>query len=135
MPSTHQLARVVAGVVLGSVAFVSLGVLLGTVLPSARSAQAVGMVLFFPSFLLGAGGPPPNAMGSALRTIADYLPLTRVTDAVRGPWLGTGSATGSLLVVALLAVAATALAVRRSALALDGPLTRPADPPGRPIRQ
>lgn len=116
VPSTHELARVVAAVVLGSVAFVSLGVLLGTVLSSARSAQAVGLMLFFPSFLLGAGGPPPNAMGSTLRSIAGYLPLTRVTDAVRGPWLGTGSATGSLAIVAAMAVVATFLAVRRSAL-------------------
>jgi ABC-2 type transport system permease protein len=116
LPSTHEWARVTLAVVLGSVAFVSIGVLLGSVLPSARSAQAVGLMLFFPSFLLGAGGPPPHAMGSALRTVAGYLPLTRVTDAVRGPWLGTGNATGSLAVVALLAVVAVVLAVRRSAL-------------------
>jgi ABC-2 type transport system permease protein len=117
LPSTHELGRVVVAVVLGAVAFVSIGVLLGTVLPSARSAQAVGMVLFFPSFLLGAGGPPPHVMGSALRSIASYLPLTRVTDAVRGPWLGTGTATGSLAIVAALAVVATVLALQRSALA------------------
>lgn len=116
VPSTHELARVLAAAALGSVAFVSLGVLLGTVLPSARSAQAVGLMLFFPSFLLGAGGPPPNVMGSTLRSIAGYLPLTRVTDAVRGPWLGTGDATGSLAIVAGLALVATVLAVRRSAL-------------------
>jgi ABC-2 type transport system permease protein len=116
LPSTEHPVQVVAAFVMGSVAFVSIGVLLGTVLPSARAAQAVGMVLFFPSFLLGAGGPPPRAMGSALRGIAGYLPLTRVTDAVRGPWLGTGMATGSLVVVAALAVLVTALAVRRSLL-------------------
>jgi ABC-2 type transport system permease protein len=121
VPSTHQFVRVGAATVLGSVAFVSLGVLLGGLLPSARSAQAVGMALFFPSFLLGAGGPPPNALGSALRNIAGYLPLTRVTDAIRAPWLGTGNATGSLEIVAVLAVAATAFALRRSALA---PTTR-----------
>ena len=117
VPSTHEWARVLAATALGSVAFVSLGVLLGGLLPSARSAQAVGMALFFPSFLLGAGGPPPKAMGSALRHIANYLPLTRVTDAIRAPWLGTGTATGSLEIVAVLAVAATVLALRRSALA------------------
>jgi len=55
-------------------------------------------------------------MGPALRGIAGYLPLTRVTDAVRDPWLGTGTATGSLVAVAVLAVVAAALAVRRSAL-------------------
>jgi ABC-2 type transport system permease protein len=116
LPPLHQIARVAAAFALGAVAFVAIGVLLGTVLPSARAAQAAGMILFFPSFLLGAGGPPPHVMGSALRGIAGYLPLTRVTDAVRDPWLGTGSASASLIVVAVLAVAAAALAVRRAAL-------------------
>ncbi len=63
LPSAHHLVRVALGFGLRSVAFVAIGVLLGTVLPSARSAQAVGMVLFFPSFLLGSGGPPPHVMG------------------------------------------------------------------------
>ena len=57
--------RVAAGLVVGSLGFVSVGVLLGSLLPSARAAQAVGLLLFFPSFLLGAGGPPPHVMGSA----------------------------------------------------------------------
>jgi ABC-2 type transport system permease protein len=116
IPTLHQSSRVIASFALGAVAFVAIGVLLGSVLPSARAAQAVGLILFFPSFLLGAGGPPPNVMGSALRTIARYMPLTRVTDAVRVPWLGLGSATGSMIIVAALAVVATVLAVRRSAL-------------------
>jgi hypothetical protein len=94
----------------------SLGVLLGTLLPSARSAQAVGLLLFFPSFLLGAGGPPPNVMGSAVRHIAGPLPLTLLTNAVRGPWLGLGPATGSLIGLAALTVLFTVAAARRAVL-------------------
>ncbi len=94
----------------------SLGVLLGSLLPSARSAQAVGLLIFFPSFLLGAGGPPPQVMGSAVRTAAGPLPLTLLTNAVREPWLGLGHATGSLVAVAALAVACTVLAARRTVL-------------------
>jgi ABC-2 type transport system permease protein len=116
IPDLHHASRVILAFALGAVAFVSIGVLLGSVLPSARAAQAVGLILFFPSFLLGAGGPPPHVMGSALRSIAGYMPLTRVTDAVRVPWLELGSATGSLAIVAALAVVASALAIRRSAL-------------------
>ncbi len=116
IPAVHDGWRVGVALALGALGFVSLGVLLGTLLPSARAAQAVGLLLFFPSFLLGAGGPPPNVMGSVLRNIADRLPLTLVTNAVREPWLGLGTASGSLVVVALLAVAATAVAARRSVL-------------------
>jgi ABC-2 type transport system permease protein len=116
IPALHGGWRVAAALVLGAVAFVSIGVLLGTVLPSARSAQAVGLLIFFPSFLLGAGGPPPNVMGSIVKSVAGPLPLTQLTDAVRDPWLGIGPATGSLITVAVLAVAATAVAARRAAL-------------------
>ena len=116
VPAPHEWGRLVAAVLLGTLAFTSIGVLLGTVLPSARAAQAVGLLLFFPSFLLGAGGPPPHVMGSALRGIAGYLPLTWLTNAVRGPWLGLGTATGSLALVATLAIVAAALALRRSTL-------------------
>jgi ABC-2 type transport system permease protein len=116
IPPMHAWWRVTAALALGSIAFVSLGVLLGSVLPSARSAQAVGLLIFFPSFLLGAGGPPPHVMGSVVRQVAGPLPLTLLTNAVREPWLGLGSATGSLAAVAALAVAATVLAARRTAL-------------------
>lgn len=116
IPAFHELWRVVLALGLGAVAFVGIGVLLGTLLPSARAAQAVGMLLFFPSFLLGAGGPPPAAMGAAMRAVARFLPLTVVTNAVREPWLGLGSATVSLVAVAVLAGAAVVLAARRAAL-------------------
>ncbi len=116
IPAVHDPGLVVTGVILGAVAFVSIGVLLGTVLPSARAAQAVGLILFFPSFLLGSGGPPPHVMGAVLRGAARFLPLTLVTNAIREPWLGLGTAVGSLAAVAVLAVAATLLAARRAAL-------------------
>lgn len=116
IPAPHEWGRVIAGVVLGTLAFTSIGVLLGTLLPSARSAQAIGLLVFFPSFLLGAGGPPPHVMGSALRTVAGVLPLTWVTNAIRAPWLGIGSANGSFVLVVVAALAGTCLALRRAVL-------------------
>jgi ABC-2 type transport system permease protein len=116
VPAIDDPLRVAAGVLVGSVAFVSTGVLLGTVLPSARSAQAVGLLLFFPSFLLGVGGPPPAVMSPMVRELADRLPLALANQAIREPWLGLGSATGALVTVTVIAVVATALAARRTAL-------------------
>jgi len=116
VPSLHSGGRVAAALVAGSVLFVSIGILLGTVLPSARSAQAVGLLLFFPSFLLGAGGPPPHVMGTVARSIAKPLPLTLVTKSVRDPWLGIGTPTSQLLTVVGLAVLALVFAIRRARL-------------------
>ncbi|MGH3384263.1 MAG: ABC transporter permease [Nocardioidaceae bacterium] len=116
LPEIDDPLRVGAGIVAGSVAFISIGVLLGTLLPSSRAAQAVGLMLFFPSFLLGVGGPPPAVMSEPLREIAERLPLALATDAIREPWLGIGSGTGPLLAITAIAVVASALAARRTAL-------------------
>ena len=116
IPAVHDGWRVAVAVPLGAIAFVGIGVLLGSLLPSARAAQAVGLLLFFPSFLLGAGGPPPHVMGSVVKQVAGPLPLTLLTNAVRAPWLGLGPATGSLIAIAGLAVAASVLAARCAAL-------------------
>ncbi|PWN03158.1 ABC transporter [Nocardioides silvaticus] len=116
IPDIEDPLRVVAGVVAGSVAFISIGVLLGSVLPSARAAQSVGLMLFFPSFLLGVGGPPPAVMSEPLREVAERLPLALATDAIREPWLGIGDGTGPLIAISVVAVVATALAARRTAL-------------------
>lgn len=116
VPHVESPLRVAAGIAVGSIAFVGIGVLLGTILPSARAAQAIGLVLFFPSFLLGVGGPPPAVMSDSLANIAEVLPLALANRAIREPWLGIGDATGPLVVVTVIAVVATLLAGRRTAL-------------------
>jgi ABC-2 type transport system permease protein len=121
VPAVEDPLRTAVAVLVGAVAFVSVGVLLGTLLPSARAAQAIGLVLFFPSFLLGVGGPPPGAMSPSLRSISEWLPLAMANDAVRSPWLGldsgwTSETTVHLALVTLLAVVAGALAARRTSL-------------------
>jgi ABC-2 type transport system permease protein len=116
LPPLHAAWRVALALAIGAVGFTALGVLLGSLLPSARSAQAVGLLLFFPSFLLGSGGPPPHVMGAAVRAVAGPLPMTMLTTAVRSPWLGIGAATASLLGLLAFTVVVTALAARRAVL-------------------
>jgi len=100
VPPVKSPVATAAAVVLGAVAFTSLGLLLGSVVPNARAAQGIGLLAFFPSFLLGGGGPPPAAMSPAMRHIARLLPLTHVTDSIRQPWLGVGHGSWNLLAVA-----------------------------------
>lgn len=116
VPEVEDPLRVAAGIAAASLAFVSIGVLLGTILPSARAAQAIGLLLFFPSFLLGGGGPPAAVMSDSLRDVADKLPLTFANEAIREPWLGIGDANDALIIVAVIAVIAVVLAGRRTTL-------------------
>jgi ABC-2 type transport system permease protein len=113
LPPIESPVRAIAAVLVGAVAFTSLGLLLGAWMPNARAAQGVGLLLFFPSFLLGGGGPPPSQMGSTMRTIADALPLTHVTDSIRNPWLGLGTGGADLLLVAVV-LGITVLGWRRA---------------------
>jgi ABC-2 type transport system permease protein len=108
LPTPDDLALVVVDTLLGAFAFISIGIALGMALPSARSAQGLGMLLFFPFFLLGGAGPPPDAMGDPMSSIANVVPLTHVVRSIQEPWLDLGSPTGHVLVLAALAVLATA---------------------------
>jgi ABC-2 type transport system permease protein len=107
LPAPDDLRGVVVGTVLGAFAFISVGIALGMALPTARSAQGVGMLLFFPFFMLGGAGPPPDAMGDAMQSISQWVPLTHVVRAVQEPWLALGQPTLHLAVLAGLAAAAT----------------------------
>jgi ABC-2 type transport system permease protein len=107
LPAVDDVPRTVAGIVLGSLMFISVGVWLGLVLPNARAAQAFGLLLFLPMFLLAGGGPPPDAMSPLMNDIATALPLTHVVRAIQEPWLGLGTGADHLVAVTTIFVVAT----------------------------
>src|SRR5919108_665204 len=86
-----SVAGVALGFGVGALSFVALGLLLGSLAPTARAAQAIGLVLFFPMWLLSGAGPPRGVMTQTMRQLSDGLPLTRVVTAIQEPWLGSGS--------------------------------------------
>jgi ABC-2 type transport system permease protein len=104
-----SVAGVALGFGVGALSFVALGLLLGSLAPTARAAQAVGLVLFFPMWLLSGAGPPRGVMTDAMRQLSDLLPLTRVVTAIQQPWLGTGSNLPELVALSGLFTAAVAL--------------------------
>lgn len=117
IPHLADPGRTAVGFLAGAVTLMLLGVAIGLAVPTARAAQAVGLLAFFPMLLLGGGGPPRGAMTGAMRSVGDVLPPA--IGAIRDPWLGNGDLGPHLLVLAAWAAAA-ALAVvwlgrRRSA--------------------
>jgi ABC-2 type transport system permease protein len=104
--------------VAGVACFVSIGVALGSLLPSGRSANALGNLVFVPMLLLGGGGPPRAVMTSAMRTLSDALPLSHLVGGLRQAWLGTTADPHTLwwpLLVAAVAVAVAVVTARRRA--------------------
>jgi ABC-2 type transport system permease protein len=109
----HSVAGVVVGFLLGTLAFAALGVLLGSVLPTSRAAQGLGLLLFFGLFFIAGGGPPPYMLPKAVNTLVDWTPIGPLVDAVGDPWHGFGWNPVALVALGAIAVVASALAVRR----------------------
>lgn len=87
VPAVEDPLGVLAVLAVGSGAMLTLGVALGLALRTSRAANAIGMLLFLPMFILGGGGPPAGVMTSAMSNVADLLPLTHITEGLRQAWL------------------------------------------------
>ena len=109
LPSVDDPVRTAAGLLVGTLAFSSLGVAIGSIMPSARAAQGIGLMLFVPMFLLGGGGPPPAALSDTMADIAGWLPLTHVIRAIQEPWLGLGDGSTHLGIAAAVLGGSTAV--------------------------
>ncbi len=87
--------------------FAVLGALLGLVMPTARAAQGLGVLLFFVFMMLGGAGPPREVLPTTMARIGDVLPVTYAGRLLRGQWLDRGWDLGAAAV--LLAVSAASL--------------------------
>jgi ABC-2 type transport system permease protein len=92
------------GATAGAVTLVVLGVAVGLAVPTARAAQAVGLLAFFPLYLLGGGGPPKGAMTGPMHAISNAIPSA--VPAITDPWLGLSEFSVQLPALAAWAAAA-----------------------------
>jgi ABC-2 type transport system permease protein len=113
---THEVARpdsiprVLGGFGVVALSFAAVGVLLGAVLPSARAAQALGVLLWFVLLILGGAGPPPEVLTGAMGVIGDASLLRQAIEVMQDGWLGLDPGR-SWLIVAAVAVLAGVLAL------------------------
>jgi ABC-2 type transport system permease protein len=94
----------------GVLAFAAIGVLLGAVMPTARAAQGIGILLWFTMQMVSGAGPPPEVLSSALNTVGQALPLSHLITALQDPWLGRGVNWTQLAILAGVGVVSAALA-------------------------
>jgi len=79
---------VLGGFTLSALAFFAVGYLLASLAPTARVAQVVGQLAFFPMMFLSGATFPTEIMPAGVRRVADLLPLTYVVRLLQGLWAG-----------------------------------------------
>jgi len=80
--------NVLAGFTLSALAFFAVGYLIASLAPTARIAQTVGMVLFFPMMFLSGAAFPREIMPESIQRLSNLLPLTYVVELLQGLWFG-----------------------------------------------
>lgn len=106
-----SLVAVIGGFVLVALAFASVGVLLGAVLPSSRAAQALGVLLWFVLLILGGAGPPPEVLSGAMGAVGDFSLLRQAVEVMQDGWLSLDPGQSWLIVTGVTAVTGV-LAIR-----------------------
>jgi ABC-2 type transport system permease protein len=79
---------VIVGFILCCGSFFALGFVLAGLMPTARTAQVVGMVLLYPMLFLSGAGFPRELLPETILKISKFLPLTYVVTLLRGLWIG-----------------------------------------------
>ena len=97
---------------LGTAALFAVGLLIAAVAPTARAANAIGLLAFFPSLFLAGAWLPKHQMPAWLSRIGDLTPLGAFREAVQDAWVGTTPAAAHLLAMAVVAVVAGVTAAK-----------------------
>jgi ABC-2 type transport system permease protein len=83
-----SLFSVLVAIILSALAFFSAGYLIASLASTARIAQTVGMVIFFPMMFLSGAGMPLQLLPDTLQQVSKFLPLTYVVKLIQGLWFG-----------------------------------------------
>ncbi len=89
---------------LGALCLLSLGLLIGAVVPTATSGQAIGMLLYLPLLFFAGVYIPLEVMPDGVRTVSSYTPSGAAVQALSASWAGEVPQTSSLLVMAAFVV-------------------------------
>lgn len=103
-------ASLVPAAMLGGLSFFAIGFVLAGVLPNARTAQAVGMAIFYPMLFLSGAAMPRFLMPESVRRISEFMPLTHVVKLMEDLWIAGTLNLVSLTVLIALLIAGVILA-------------------------
>jgi len=99
---------------LSTLAILSMGFVIASVVPTARFAQPIGAVVFYPMIAVSGLFTPLEALPPALRMLSRFLPMTYIVSLLEGIWSGASwfAHLGDVAALAVMFVACTALSAR-----------------------
>ena len=106
-----SIGATVLAVLASAVSMISVGFVLGALLPSVRTTQAVAAAIYFPAIFISGALFPREMLPSFAQQIGNALPMTYAVRAIREAWtMGTvdgvalGILAGTTAVLVLVAV-------------------------------
>jgi ABC-2 type transport system permease protein len=105
---------VFAGFTFGCLSFFGIGFILAGIMPTARTAQIIAMVLVYPMLIFSGAAWPRELMPTSIEKVSTFVPLTYVVDLLKGLWLGDswGMHITDIIVLAVMLVVGVAISVR-----------------------
>jgi ABC-2 type transport system permease protein len=108
-----NLINVILGFTLSSLSFFSLGFIIAALMPTARTAQVVGMAILYPMLFLSGAGFPRELLPDTIIKISTFLPLTYVVNLLRGLWIGNSWGQHLTDVIVLVAILVAGVLISR----------------------
>src|SRR5205814_2264504 len=85
-----HLATFALAVVVTTVAILCMGFVVASMVGTARFAQLIGSVIFYPMLAVSGMFVPLASMPRPLRLIGSVLPMSHAVALLRGAWVGAG---------------------------------------------
>ncbi|MCK4541557.1 MAG: ABC transporter permease [Spirochaetales bacterium] len=82
------MGSVILFAIISMVSVFSLGFIIASLAPTVRTAETVGMAIYFPMIFLSGATIPVQTMPDTLLKITNILPLTHIVKLMQGLWFG-----------------------------------------------
>jgi ABC-2 type transport system permease protein len=101
-------------VLFSTLSILSMGFVIASLVRTARFAQPVGALIFYPMIVLSGLFVPVDALPPGLQIVARFLPLTYIVSLLRGIWMGESwfAHLGDVAALAIAGVVFVALSAR-----------------------
>ncbi len=99
---------------ISTLSILSIGFIIASIVPTARFAQPIGAVIFYPMIALSGLFFPIDSLSPAWRTVARVLPLSHSASLLQGIWSGDrwSAHTGDIAALAVVFVVCIAVSSR-----------------------